>query len=166
MTLLAPTLFILAPFNNLTINNRLDKLQKLVDDSNQISKNINNKNIKQNYSIKNNGNKLIFFNQNNIKECEKNSKDILAINDNYSTNEKYNYYINESFTISHPFKLYSNFINSKIAQIIAFLTIIILLIISSIGIIKIKTTFEPSKAFPSNSHLTKSLNEIRLKIIY
>lgn len=166
ITLLAPIIFLLAPSNILinNNNNQFIQAQKITNNKNNILTNLNNKNIDQQYCI-NNVNKSLLYNQNTNEKCKKDLTSNVTMNDNddYSTIEKYGYYNYsiESYTISRSFKLYSDFINSTLGRIIAFTTMIVLLIISSVGIMQIKSTFEPSKAFPSDSQLADSLSEIK-----
>lgn len=155
ITFLAPIVFIIAPFNNLTESSKNQK-----NNSNGILSSLN-KSGDQQYCI-NNVNKNLLFKPEDIDNCQKDVNITATFDEDY-TNEKFSRYNvdTESFTISRPFKYYSDFLNSTLGRIVALITMTCLLIISSIGIAQIKSTFEPSKAFPSDSQLANSLGEIR-----
>uniref|UniRef100_A0AC35U0P5 SSD domain-containing protein n=1 Tax=Rhabditophanes sp. KR3021 TaxID=114890 RepID=A0AC35U0P5_9BILA len=58
-------------------------------------------------------------------------------------------------------KNYVTFICSKKGKVVAVFLVAILYIFSSYGLANMKATFEPSKAFPSDSPLSNSMEEIR-----
>ena len=63
--------------------------------------------------------------------------------------------------IPHYIEAYAKFICSKRGKFTAIFSMIILYIISYTGVATMKSTFEPSKAFPSDSPLANSMDSIR-----
>lgn len=61
---------------------------------------------------------------------------------------------------SHIVK-YSKFICSNKGRVITILLFIVMHIFAYWGVVTMKSTFEPSKAFPSDSPLTKSIDTVR-----
>lgn len=62
--------------------------------------------------------------------------------------------------------IYAKFLNSNFARILAFILLILIYIISTFGLLQMRSTFEPSKAFPSDSPLATSLEGIRSIFYY
>lgn len=58
---------------------------------------------------------------------------------------------------------YVKFLNGKMGRSFAFILLILVYVIATLGLFRMKCTFEPSKAFPSDSPLATSLEGIRLK---
>lgn len=56
---------------------------------------------------------------------------------------------------------YAKFLNGKMGRISAFILLILVYVIATLGLFRMKCTFEPSKAFPSDSPLATSLEGIR-----
>uniref|UniRef100_A0A915D3S9 SSD domain-containing protein n=1 Tax=Ditylenchus dipsaci TaxID=166011 RepID=A0A915D3S9_9BILA len=63
--------------------------------------------------------------------------------------------------ISPSIHKYSAFLHSKKGRVAAFVLSVTLYIIATIGVANMKSTFEPSKAFPSDSPLASSMDGIR-----
>ncbi|KAI1725332.1 patched family domain-containing protein [Ditylenchus destructor] len=88
-------------------------------------------------------------------------KQPVATNSQTSTNLVPSVAADSKTEIPMAIRKYSAFLHSTTGRIIAFMSLILLYIVALMGVLNMKSNFEPSKAFPSDSPLSSSMASIR-----
>lgn len=93
--------------------------------------------------------------------CERNNRHSLSDND--QVEEKQQSEVSEDGRMRQTscMAVYSRFLVSLQGRVMAGVVLTVLLLVASFGVARMRTNFEPAKAFPSDSPLTQSLQGIR-----